>query len=110
MLPSLASLEEPQLIDTFGEPETAIVRTTDGKPLTSYVPPYLVRPASFTAREMWAIRDSPPTVKIIDFGESFLDSQTPTSLHTPLAVRPPEVIFGDPIDYRADIWSMGCMV
>lgn len=49
-------------------------------------------------------------IKIVDFGESFLDNNIPDKLNTPLVVRAPEVILGERFDHRADLWSMGCMV
>ena len=53
---------------------------------------------------------SSPTVKIIDFGEAFFKDSVPGTLHTPLSVRAPEVIFGDAFDRRVDMWSAGCLV
>jgi serine/threonine protein kinase len=49
-------------------------------------------------------------IKIVDFGESFLQQNTPHTLHTPLPVRAPEVIFRDFLDYVEHLWSLGCMV
>ncbi|CAG7926198.1 unnamed protein product [Penicillium olsonii] len=50
------------------------------------------------------------SIKIIDFGESFLATESPRTLHTPFPVRAPEVIFQDRIDHRVDLWGMGCML
>lgn len=93
----------------FGEPETAAVSRTDGVALDDHVPSYMTRPASFSAGLRESLR-LPPVVKIIDFGESFLKGKAANKLHTPLAVRAPEVVFGGQIDYRVDLWSMGCLV
>lgn len=49
---------------------------------------------------------SSPTIKIIDFGEAFFADSSPRTLHTPLSVRAPEVVFGDPLDRQVDLWSM----
>ncbi|TID13091.1 kinase-like protein [Venturia nashicola] len=46
-------------------------------------------------------------IKIVDFGESFMSDDVPDTLHTPIAVRAPEVIFGEKLDLRMDLWSMG---
>lgn len=67
------------------------------------MPEYLVRPASYSSQ----LSD---TVKIIDFGESLLQQTVPATLRTPLVTRAPEVIFGDKLDYRVDLWSLGCLV
>ena len=47
---------------------------------------------------------------MIDFGEAFFKDSVPDTLHTPLAVRAPEIIFGDTFDRRVDMWSAGCLV
>ncbi|EFY91714.1 protein kinase-like protein [Metarhizium acridum CQMa 102] len=50
-------------------------------------------------------------IETVDFGQSFLPAFAPGTLRTPLAVRPPEVLFSsDPLDFRVDLWSMGCML
>lgn len=77
------------------KPETAPVSRLDGKPLDGNVPSYLVWPAPFRAKEL--LRAS-PAVKIIDFGEAFFTDDAPKTLHTPLTVRAPEVLFGDTLD------------
>ena len=40
----------------------------------------------------------------------FLDTEPPRELHTLHVVRAPEAIFKDKLDFRVDLWSMGCMV
>lgn len=92
-------------MDALGKPEIGHVRRTDGKLLEDGVPEYIFRPAVFRSQS-WLSHE----IKIIDFGESFLQSSVPNTLHTPLAVRAPEIIFKDPLDYRVDLWSMGCLV
>jgi len=70
------------------------------------MPRYLVRPTSYPID----IKSSSRSIKIIDFGQSFLHDQCPGTLRTPLPVRAPEVIFKDKVDYRVDLWSIGCLV
>jgi serine/threonine-protein kinase SRPK3 len=70
------------------------------------MPSYLVRPTSYPAD----VSSPQQQIKIIDFGESFSEHDVPETLHTPLCVRAPEVIFGEKLDYRVDLWSAGCMV
>lgn len=50
------------------------------------------------------------TVKIINFRESFLRDDAPSTLRTHLSARPPEIIFQDTLDPRVDMWSAGCLV
>jgi len=89
----------------LGKPEIGFVQRRDGKDLEPGIPEYIMEPTSFPTYS-W---DS-ASIRIIDFGESFLRNAFPRTLHTPLPVRAPEVIFQDHIDYRVDLWSMGCMV
>ncbi|CAI6342237.1 unnamed protein product [Periconia digitata] len=105
-IPSVDSLNEEQFCKKLGKPETGMVRRKDGKPLDPGVPQYLVRPFSYPADS--SLFSSP--IKIIDFGEAFLSNDTPRTLHTPLPIRAPEIIFGEKLDYRVDMWSMGCLL
>lgn len=104
-LPCMDNMTEENFIEMLGKPEIGYVRRHDCKGLEPGMPEYVVRPTSFRMRSS----DLSQTIKIIDFGESFL-ARVPPTLHTPLAVRAPEIIFKDRIDYRVDLWSMGCMV
>ena len=101
----MKNVPEKEFMDALGKPEIGHVQRTDGKPLGDGVPEYIVRPAVFRSPS-WLSHE----IKIIDFGESFLQSSVPQILHTPLAVRAPEIIFKNPLDYRVDLWSMGCLV
>ncbi|CAJ0549905.1 Ff.00g065000.m01.CDS01 [Fusarium sp. VM40] len=83
-----------------------LVTRADGKPVEHNLPTHLVRPALFRIKELL----SSPVVKIIDFGEAFFNSDAPSTLHTPLSVRAPEVVFGDSLDHRVDLWSAGCLI
>lgn len=90
----------------LGKPDIGQVQTKDGKALEPGVSEYLVRPAPYTA--YYRLLSNP--IKVVDFGESFSNTHVPQTIHTPLPVRAPEVLFGDRLDYRVDLWSMGCMV
>lgn len=105
-LPLMDNLTEGKFIEMLGSPEIGLVRRRDGKDIEPGIPEYMVKPTSYLTHT-W---DSAQMIKIIDFGESFLPTALPQTLHTPLSVRAPEVIFQDHIDHRADLWSMGCMV
>lgn len=95
---------EQEFVETLGRPEIGRVDRSDGKDLGPGVPQYIVRPVRRLPYRL------SPSIKIVDFGESFLQQSAPQTLHTPLPVRAPEVIFGDHLDYRVDLWSLGCMV
>ncbi|KAI1158444.1 kinase-like domain-containing protein [Nemania serpens] len=108
-VPRADSLNEREYLDTLGQPDLGLVHRTDGSPPGIHVPSYIVRPTHFKAKAVLQSLQA-PFVKIIDFGESFLPNQTPATLHTPLVVRAPEVLLNDPIDRRADLWSLGCLL
>lgn len=91
----------------LGIPETAEVLRIDGGPLGSNVPRYLVRPAS-PKRAVTSVLK--PEIRLVDFGEAFLAGEEPKALRTPLALRAPEALFEDSLDYRVDLWSAGCAV
>lgn len=105
-MPYIDDLTEEKFTKMLGQPEIGYVQRGDGKGLDPSMPKYIVKPTSYR-RHSWNLA---LTVKIIDFGESFLRTTVPETLHTPLSVRAPEVIFQDRIDYQVDLWSMGCMV
>lgn len=103
------SMSEQEFMGALGILKTGEVVHKDGLPLESHVPSYQVYSSTYSKGLIVdALRI--PVVKIVDFGESFLCTQAPATLHTPLALRAPEVLFGDKIDHRADLWSLGCLV
>ncbi|KAG7407039.1 Serine/threonine-protein kinase SRPK [Fusarium oxysporum f. sp. rapae] len=108
-IPGLHSLSERGFIARLSEPEMGLVTRRDGKPLSSNIPTYIVRPSSFRNKDV----QSPltlPSIKIIDFGEAFFSFDAPNTLHTPLPVCAPEIVFGDRLDNRVDLWSAGCLI
>ncbi|KAJ5193399.1 hypothetical protein N7449_009541 [Penicillium cf. viridicatum] len=48
-------------------------------------------------------------IRLLDFGESFLEGEQPEKLAQPSNLRVPETIFTDRFDYRLDLWRTGCM-
>lgn len=107
-LPDMNRVPEGEFIKTLGKPDIGYVKRKDSKPLEPSVPEYIVRPASDQKLPSTSLLSN--AIKIIDFGESFLPTAVPHTLRTPVSVRAPEVIFKDNLDYRVDLWSMGCMV
>ena len=103
----LNSLNEEDFIARLGKPKTGAVSRSDGGPLAHNVPTQIIQPAFFRRRDIML---SCPSIKIIDFGEAFFSDNAPSTLHTPLPVRAPEVVFGDRLDRRVDLWSAGCLV
>ncbi|CAG8374603.1 unnamed protein product [Penicillium salamii] len=107
-LPGMNHVPEDKFIEILGVPDIGLIHRTHEKSLDLEpgIPKYLVRSTSYQPCS-WI---STPSIKIIDFGESFTRTESPKTLHTPLSVRAPEIIFQDRIDYRVDLWSMGCML
>ncbi|KAG5656427.1 hypothetical protein KAF25_000014 [Fusarium avenaceum] len=103
----LDSLSEEDFVARLGEPEMGAVTRLDDRPLSDNIPTQIIRPAFFRRRDLML---SCPSIKIIDFGEAFFGNNAPGTLHTPLCVRAPEIVFGDRLDHRVDIWSAGCLV
>ncbi|KAF4977038.1 hypothetical protein FZEAL_6400 [Fusarium zealandicum] len=106
-VPDINTLDEESFFGRLGKPEICSVSRLDGKSLASNVPSYIVRPAQFRKRDIVMLSAS---IKTIDFGEAFLKNDIPSTLHTPLPVRAPEVVFGDVLDSRVDLWSAGCLM
>lgn len=105
-LPLLGSTREDELPILFGKPELGQIRRVSGGPLEPGIPEYLVRPLTYPL----STSSLSESVKIVDYGESFFDTDPPATLRTPLAVRAPEVVLGQSFDHRVDLWSMGCLV
>ncbi|QLI70571.1 uncharacterized protein G6M90_00g078460 [Metarhizium brunneum] len=51
-------------------------------------------------------------VRLVDWGESFPTSETATATHLaqPCDLKSPEAFFVGSIDYRHDLWRVGCMI
>jgi serine/threonine protein kinase len=106
-IPGLDSLSEEDFVACLGDIEADTVTRRDGGPLPDNVPTQVIRPATFPRREVFLFC---PSIKIIDFGESFFGHNPPPNLQTAVAIRPPEVLFNDRVDCRVDLWSGGCLV
>ncbi|KAH8174087.1 protein kinase domain-containing protein [Sarocladium implicatum] len=104
--PALDVSSDLELYRLLGWPEFGQVRQTSGEPLEPGVPRHVVRPSRFP----YIMSSLPESVKLVDYGESFLDTAPPDTLHTPLPVRAPEVLLKDKIDHRVDLWGISCLV
>ncbi|KAL8726817.1 MAG: hypothetical protein Q9181_005914 [Wetmoreana brouardii] len=104
-IPNLNSEGEEELMQKLKSPVIGAAQRKDGRPLEPGMPEYLVRPTHYPTDQASSLK----SIRIIDFGESFFDTGIPDTLHTPLVVRAPEIIFHDRLDFRVDLWTMGCM-
>ncbi|KAG6138389.1 hypothetical protein E4U28_004239 [Claviceps purpurea] len=108
VVPGLDALNEEDFIARLGDRVTGAVTKLDDGPWAPNVPTQIIQPAIFQEQDIMAAPC--PSIKIIDFGEAFFSDDPPSTLNTPLALRAPEIVFGDPLDRRVDLWSAGCLI
>ena len=102
----LLQMNTEDLFDVLGAPELEVLARLDGKPLEQSVPRHLVKTAGW---DNWTDEDE-EDLRIIDFGEAFLQGAEPTGLAQPDALRAPETIFTNHLDCRLDLWRAGIVV
>lgn len=93
-------------MEVLGDPIIEQVVRIDGKPLEIGLPTQLVEAATWIG---WADEDY-EDIRLLDFGESFLQGEEPERLAQPGDLRVPETIFTESFDYRLDLWRAGCAV
>ncbi|OJJ72713.1 hypothetical protein ASPBRDRAFT_65046 [Aspergillus brasiliensis CBS 101740] len=93
--PSHATKDE--LFEVLGSPEVEDLVRLDGQPLSQGLPKQI-------------IDEDEEDLRILDFGEAFLQGNEPRVLAQPGQLRVPELIFTDCFDYRVDLWRAGCMI
>jgi serine/threonine protein kinase len=113
-LRSLDGLTEDQVLDLLGEPYQATIYLTTKdapnapiNPKFASLPKYLVYPVDW--RDVNP-SDTLPKVRVTDFGQSFLTTNTPppTKFGIPLNYRAPELTFQVSSSAAMDLWSLGC--
>ncbi|KAG6221167.1 hypothetical protein E4U34_002360 [Claviceps purpurea] len=108
VVPGLDALNEEDFIARLGKFETGAVTKLDDGPWAPNVPTEIIRPALFQEQDI--IAAPCPSIKIIDFGEAFFGDDAPSTLKTPRVLQAPEIVFGDQLDLRVDLWSAGCLI
>ncbi|GLB05372.1 hypothetical protein AtubIFM57258_000652 [Aspergillus tubingensis] len=103
---NLSHATKEELFAVLGSPEVEELARLDGKPLDNSLPKQLVRSAEW---ETWVDEDE-ENIRILDFGEAFLQGNEPKVLAQPGQLRVPELIFTDSFDYHVDLWRAGCMI
>ena len=99
-------MDKEDLFDVLGAPESEELTRLDGKPPEHSLPRQLVKTAGW---ENWTDEDE-EDLRIIDFGEAFLQGVEPTRLAQPDTLRAPEIIFTDHFDCKVDLWRAGIVV
>lgn len=102
----LSNATEEDLFEVLGTPESELLARLDGEPLGKSLPTHLIKATEW---EDWIDEDD-EDIRIIDFGEVFLQGKEPKHLAQPGPLRVPETIFTDRFDHTVDLWRAGCMV
>ncbi|RAK92428.1 kinase-like protein [Aspergillus costaricaensis CBS 115574] len=103
---NLSNATKDELFEVLGLPEVEDLVRLDGQPLGNGLPKHIVKVADW---ENWVDEDE-EDIRILDFGEAFLQGNEPKVLAQPGQLRVPELIFTDCFDYRVDLWRAGCMI
>ncbi|KAK4161589.1 kinase-like domain-containing protein [Cladorrhinum sp. PSN259] len=108
LIDELDSYNESDLIDLFGHPQTAPVRTYSEKPQGPHAPKYIVVPLDFCSLTTTVLgRD----ICVIDFDQSFTIEEPPSDqLGIPAKYLAPEVAVGRFASPASDIWALGCAI
>ena len=104
--PRLAHLPQEDPFEVLGIPEFEALARVDGQQLQPGVPKQLVKKADW---ENWIDEDD-EDIRLIDFGEAFVQGLKPDSLAQPADLRAPETNFTDCFDHRLDLWRAGITV
>ena len=103
---NLLNVTEEQLFAVLGSPEIETLARLDGASLEDGLPKQLVKAVEWVE---WIDEDD-EDIRLLDFGESFLQGKEPKKLAQPGILQVPETIFTNFFDYRVDLWRAGCMV
>jgi len=102
------SYNESDLVELFGRPQTAPVRTYSEEPLRPHAPDYIVVSLDFCSSTTTVLsRD----ICVIDFDQSFtIEDPQSDRLGIPAKYLAPEVAVGRSPSSAADIWALGCAI
>ncbi|KAG6888276.1 hypothetical protein C0992_008957 [Termitomyces sp. T32_za158] len=111
-IPDFHSWSVEKVYRYLGEPKKKLVKRKDGTPTTPAAPSYVVMPPDPRQRAELIFDSNDCSIKITDFGESFLtvDPEKPLP-NIPISLAAPEILFHDSIiSCKVDIWSLGCLI
>lgn len=109
-LQCLDGLDEEEVIEMLGKPETTKVRvrkSPSSTPAITGAPDYLVYPVDYDDADPSLISTE---AYVTDFGQSFDISEDalPTSSGIPADYRAPEMVLSQTAGIEMDLWSLGC--
>jgi serine/threonine-protein kinase SRPK3 len=102
----LSTASKKDLFNVLGTPECKELVRLDGKPLNKALPKHLVKIATWYG---WMGEDY-EDIRILDFGESFVQGAEPKKLAQPGPLQAPETLLAESFDHRVDLWRAGCVV
>ncbi|OGM49926.1 hypothetical protein ABOM_001472 [Aspergillus bombycis] len=102
----LSNVTKDELFEVLGLPESEDLVRLDGKALDKGLPKHIVKATEW---DEWIDEDD-EDLRILDFGEAFLQGDEPRALAQPGPLRVPETIFLQCFDHRVDLWRAGCMI
>ena len=102
----MSQATKEDLFEVLGRPEVENLVRLDGQPIKDSLPKQMVNVASWKA---W-FEEYDEDLRVIDLGEAFMHGAEPEKLAQPDALRVPESIFTDTLDYRSDLWRIGIVV
>lgn len=104
--PRLSHLNKDGLFKVLGDPIVEEFARLDGKPVGDNCPKQLVESTCWAD---WSDEDE-EDIRIIDFGQTFLQGYEPRRLAQSGDWQVPEEILADAFDYRLDLWRAGIVV
>ncbi|KAH8782036.1 kinase-like domain-containing protein [Hyaloscypha sp. PMI_1271] len=104
--PRLAFLPQNDLFEILGVSEFEALARVDGQALEPGVPKQLVKKAGWVN---WIDEDD-EDIRLIDFGEAFVQRSKPNRLAQPPDLWAPETIFTDHFYHRLDLWRAGITI
>ena len=102
----LSNATKDELFEVLGMPESEELVRLDGKPLDKALPKNIVKATEW---DEWIDEDD-EDLRILDFGEAFIQGDKLRELAQPGPLRVPETTFVQCFDHRVDLWRAGCMV
>jgi serine/threonine-protein kinase SRPK3 len=102
----LSNMTKESLFEILGTPFTEELTRIDGMPIVDGIPKYLVRNASWDG---W-VNDDKDNLRLLDFGEYFVQGEEPEIITQPGGLMAPETVLTEVFDYRVDLWRVGMAV
>lgn len=101
-----SNLGRKKLLKVIGRPHIERLSRIDRKPLENGLPTHLVETAQWVN---WTDEDK-EEIRLLDFGDAFLQGEESEKLPRLGPLKAPEIIFTNQFDYRVELWLTGCLV